>query len=201
MLFIYTMKPSPYAVERKVFGFALSYNPAEIFQAIREKTNNSSPQVVAGAVAEIIERDMILQSRVDDSSLEIVSDALEYVSAGIGDTYKILKNEFAANPGLTFEQSIDIAQHPQTIRTIAALALRSEDMLGPMINRHPSPSTYQLDASQQYLQPGDQLRTSTRFGCPFAGHEGIVEPDPLFIRFTGWAGAISVQHYYDQPLK
>lgn len=202
--FFYTMKPSPYSVERKVFGFAMSHDPAEIFQAIQTKEpSHQPPELVGKVVADVIKEDMESSGQPITPSLEVIEDTLTFVATGVRDTYEILTNEFATiSPPLTFERAMGIAQHPQTAQTIAALALRSADELEPLTSVYPGPSIYKLDASQRYIEPGKELQIPPNpiSSCPFAGREGIVAPDPLFVRFVAWAGAISVQHYYDQSL-
>ncbi len=181
----------------------MSHDPAEIFQVIQADSSHQLPELVSGVVANIIKERAESSGQSVAPSLEILEDTLTFVATGVRDTYKILTNEFATtNPPLTFEQAMGIAQHSQTAQTIAALALRSATELEPLTTLYPGRSIYRLDASQRYIEPGNQLQIPSTpiSSCPFAGREGIVTPDPLFVRFVAWAGAISVQHYYNQSL-
>lgn len=186
---------------RKLFGFAISKNPQDIYKAVRGRIPNETitPELLGYTTSQVVSDAYEEQTQTDNLDHNIqAADTLTLLSAGVGDTYIILKNEFNQQPTLSQEQAQVIAANPRTARTIAQLALRDQDDLRALLNEHRVRPAYFIDETNNFIVPHDSRAAPQRYGCPFAGREGIVAPAPLFTRFIEWSGLIAVQCYFDK---
>lgn len=92
------------------------------------------------------------------------------------------------------ETALQMAKAHGTLTTTRRLAEVSDRYFG-LISNH-LPVRYSIDANEVELSSA--LPDFPANGCPAAGKErwGIA-PDPLFTRFSAWAGQLAVYAYYE----
>lgn len=186
---------------RKFFGFAASLDAHDLYTAMDRPIGRALPQKTKLHVANLAaEHPGILSENT-----YINSRTTELLALATYSMYTILKNEFDRNQDLTVESKYDIANHPVTAETIALLALRSDGSLRSLMMNQRGASqdsdTYRINPDGLYLEAKDTLPAPTKGGCPFAGHNETVKPDPLFTRAVSILGTLAVDCYETHDIK
>jgi len=170
---------------RKLFGFAVSQNPEEIY----ELTGRPEPSHLPGA-AHLFITDRYAELQEGESGAQ---DLLKY---GIADTQTFILNIMQHHPDITFEKAVQIAQHERTINALAIIARQSSGVSTALI-RHPG-DVYDLDPTHTAIDTSETITPSYRNGCPAVEVvAGTVEPWPIFARFAPWAGKLALISYFD----
>ena len=179
---------------RRLFGAALQLPPEKVANTFI--TDSIFPDDVANETREVVRQH--IKNRPKDNQ-NIVDDNLSLIFAGMRDTYSILSTSLSQASIADKQKALEIAQHDTTARTLASLALRPEDQLTALVKRQARgmSQVFGVDETENYIELRTPLAHYEGPGsCPFAGHDKIVNPDPIFLRFAKWAGHISVARYY-----
>lgn len=120
-----------------------------------------------------------------------VRDAAQYIT----DSLEMIPHD------LTYEQALRLAKHPDSIQSIAVLAMRPEDGEEGLafLLEHPNVA---IRLSDDY----SAIHTSTAIGprsggCPAAGNSNTLEvkPSRLFRRFAEWSEELALQTLHYRP--
>lgn len=171
---------------RRLLGFAVQQDPTQIV----DELDSLLPSRLATNVLHLTEK----RIRESGSGIFIVDDtSRELLRSGIDDTQNILHSHLEALlNSSTPEKVTEFISHENTVRTLATIALRSEESMRNLIRHRPLLTS--VNQAGNFLEL-DSYGTApdTRRGCPFAGHDGNVEPDPLFTRFAIWSGTLCAE--------
>lgn len=184
-------------MSRKVFGALLKHTP----DAVLEHTTAvaSDHPYTSLQVTHYLEEYLHDYTNLNIAHEEVENNLL-LVCTGIRDTHYVVIDSLERAPHhLTEAESLAVATHPQTQRTLALLALREQDRLTHVLTP-PTPHEvpyFAIDPSGTAIYSTDKLQPESH-GCPFAGKGSELQPDPLFLRFARWAGEFSVKHYFRQ---
>ena len=97
---------------RKLFGFAVSKDAQDTFKTIRERAPRETitPELLGYMTLQIVQDAYEKQTQTQDLDLNVeATDTLTLLSAGVRDTYLILRGEFRQQHALTQEQAQAIA--------------------------------------------------------------------------------------------
>lgn len=178
---------------RKLFGYAARQDPADLYAHIDCPTPDDLATKTTTHLLEQARR---------NKSVDTLDRASGLLRAGINDTRFILQSALAAIDSPPSEsEALTIVRNPVTVQTIALLALRTEDALAGLILQQglqygDNTQYYNIDPVRMALTVDHDQVTGMKHGCPFAGYEGELAPDPLFTRFTKWAGELAVRSLY-----
>lgn len=185
----YEYDPSSIQASRKVFGFALSHDPFELYDTL----NKPRPSALADSVYVRIRHDYLQRDSVAQQATSAEEKAFGLLQRSVDQVDTLMQpylREKTAQEGREFITG-------KTAREwLATLALRRDDdeMTGfaNLVDfRH---RNYRLVTDADH--PGDRhpktIPPHKERGCPFAGHDGEVHIDPIFRRFVPWAGALAL---------
>lgn len=186
---------------RKLFGLTASLDPHELYSAIDRPNGHDLPQRTKNHIKELANERGNIFSKID----YIDKRAGELLAVATRGVYAILRNEFEKHTDIDSDKRYRIATNPSTAETIALLALRSDTPMQGIISlqRNISPDTgkYTANIEKGYLEVIGKLKPENSGGCPFAGHEGIVKPDPMFIKAISALGTLAVDCYDTHDIK
>lgn len=188
------METDSHGPVRRLFGAALQLSPEKVATTFVER--NKNPDDIAGQTVEVVRQHIKNRSHDDP---EIIDDGLTFIFAGVRDTYSIMSTSLVEAKITTKETALTIADHDTTAHTIAALALRPEDQLHQLITKQGDGlgQIFGINNTDEYIELKTPLQYyGTPGSCPFAGHDKIVAPEPIFTSFAKWAGKLSVARYY-----
>lgn len=185
---------------RHVFEYAIDHNPSDLYEAM----GSPEPDTLA-------RRAILHLTKVGIEEGALTADHFDgarertLLTNGLRDTHRIVETSLDAAPP-TQEEALSAIRHIETARTVALIALRGEGALNSLLlKREGQEDTndqwFRLADDQSHITMHQNLRGMTRGGCPFAGHGGEAEPDPLFMRFVSWAGELSVHSLYAHKYK
>lgn len=168
---------------RALIGLALaSGEPPVAFETFnRPSVENLADEALAYTTEKFIER-----FGTEPRTLDLLKAGLEDSAAPV---VTILKQHHMPQ-----ETALQMAEAHGTLATTRRLAEVSDRYYG-LISDH-LPVRYNTDTNEAELSTG--LPDFPYNGCPAAGKErwGIA-PDPLFTRFSSWAGQLAVYAYYE----
>lgn len=168
---------------------ALRYPPEEAVSRANNLKGSDAPNTpvsTSDAIGTSVERELGLGDELDESNGRM------FLGAALLDTFRIMEVIAKKYPNLPDETIEEAMSCPETIDTIALLALRSDEELSPYImNRLPETAEITPDPSL-ILTRTDDLEIDN-IGCPAAGyvatdeHEGHISPLPVFKALIPWA--------------
>lgn len=176
---------------RRFFAIGVSQAPSGVLAELHD----SRPSRLAGQATSFVVQKALESRHFPDGIDQRLSGLFLH---GIADTQDVIHPHlrtylFGTSPDI--ERAQRFLAHPKTVGTIALLALRNEESMRAIIARSDNP--YSADTA---LDPHDDALTMIGYGisparhggCPFAGSNGEIAPDPLFGRFIQWSGELCI---------
>lgn len=113
--------------------------------------------------------------------------------AGIHDTDRVVNGVIDHHPFLvTAEQAHAFVRDPRTIRSMAMMALRMQDLMRNILT---SPGElYRLHPDGSHIET--VAMAPEHYGCPAAGTHDAVNPWPIFKKFVPWAADLAIYTRY-----
>lgn len=174
--------------------YALSYQPEPVVPMATEQnelTDDTQLLSIAAFISNITE---------SSSEQDVFSKGGHvFLTAGIRDIKQIMTTLLDTHHDSDDEKILRIMSHPNTIDTIALLALRNEDALEDYMDTH-LPHTGSTSTDDAYTIT-DPLLKIEGAGCPAAGfptsssQEGTVAPLRIFKEFVPWAARVVLASY------
>ena len=169
---------------RKFFGFALSHEPAELYDTIKRPRPSSLATVATDyLVQNALERYILTR---DDQS-----EVRSLFFAAVSETQTILTNLMYSHH-LQIDQLPIIARDERTARTIATLALREDKVMRTHISAESQGVYFDLSEDASHIVPTDRLKIPPENGCPFASSgDRVPNPAPIFKRTIHFAADLT----------
>lgn len=183
---------------RRIVARAMRIPPERLVAATQPRFIYDMPEL---ATEYVIAQSLANTDVESDRALERYLEEIYHagtLAATLEDTLHVfdyaLGNYKAASPNSQLDEVIRIARHPQTGRTFAKLALLPSpaDNKNNLLQRLP-PEAYWVDPQEGCLRTDVTVDTVTARTCPFAGFNSEAKIDPIFVKYTRWAGEVAVR--------
>ena len=172
-----------YQDTKRLIGFATSISPEDTYAA----ANYPLPSRLPGAVTSSVVK-QAKNRRAINTSDEIAN----FLQFAIRDTQNALDPWIRHQT--SHESALAFIDHPETIRSLAVLALRDEDTLTSLLRvleRDMAKRSPYTNAPHVVLPP--DIAPSIYNGCPAAAHTSEHDINPLFGRTVQWAGRLALE--------
>lgn len=182
---VYEYDPVTIHNSRRVFGFAVRHDPFDLYEAI-------------GAPRPLRMVDLVVEHTKQGYLHEAVATshearAFEIFGHGVRDTQTLIQPFLRAKSA---EAGREFIASDEACRWLATLALRADDDdlngFAAIISETNDHYKYVTDAKHPTDPHPKVLSPNPERGCPFAGHNGAVDIDPLFRKFVTWAGSLAL---------
>ena len=172
---------------RCLFGYAVKHEPISLYATMGEPL----PSRLGGRATRFI-----VDQLHQEKGRTVPSEVTSLLEHGITDTQNLLHDHFVQLAGAHGPAAAEaFGRHETTVRTVAQLALRTEESMRGAIDSHERhdvvADAFLADESALHIKPG-RLVPHEHHGCPLAGHDGELDIDPLFTRFVGWTSTLCV---------
>ena len=164
------------------FKYAFSHSPADIYEGAGQPTLRELPSLSARFVtAKALESGLVASQYEAYVPHELFKRAIE-------STQELLTHT-ADHANLSIDQLSTMARHKETARTLAALALRSNQLFDVIMR--PSNLKEVVTTHDDHIGQSDRLMIPDSYGCPFA-HTGDRHPNPpgVFRKAVSYTGAL-----------
>lgn len=173
---------------RRLFGYTVSLDPHEAFDTM----GSPLPSRLSHRATTFV-----VESARQYRGEEFHSSVVDLLRNGINDTQNFLhKHLVRITETQGAHKAEAFATHDRTTRSIAVLALRTEESMQNLISileRDRQDTYFPVIGDDVALDTNNaRITPNTRSGCPFAGHDGEIDIDPLFKRFSDWTGRLCV---------
>ena len=180
---------------RKLFGLTVSLDPHELYSVMDRPNGAALPQRTKQHVKDLADE----RGNILSENAYIDYRVTELLAVATRSMYTILRNEFEKHTDISSTTRHNIATNPMTAETVALLAMRKDAPMQGIIswqrNISHDAGIYNANVDEGYLEVTGTLTPEAKGGCPFAGHEGIVKPDPMFVRAISTLGTLAVDCY------
>lgn len=188
-----------FADSLRITAHALQFSAEEVIRQINEKRTastdadpfyQSTPHLIGTLMQDSLNDSLDDEEYIDSDEIQL------FFVAAIEDIGHIIKVIAAQYPYLNDGAILEVMSQPETMHTIARLALQpSENMLQYIFKNLEENGSLLPDKS--YIINDDTLRIDS-IGCPTAGYiatptyEGAVKPLPIFKQFIPWATKVQL---------
>jgi hypothetical protein len=167
---------------RQFLGLAVASDPIETYDAMGSPRLGRIPFETSVHFGNIF-MDRYGRQRSDEAHMLMLH--------GMSNISGIVRGGLAAHGrALDQDAALRFITNPESVDHIAAMALRKNDRLESLLHR--PGDAFRIHPSEAFIEMNPAEGVSTKGGCPEAGHDGIVDPTPIFTRFTDWSGRLIV---------
>ncbi len=183
-------------VLRKTIGVAASHNPHELY-------SNVTPYADKTDFAIEITHQLLPQLRNLNLGLR-QEPPCGFIREAMIDSQTIWDSALDDAGGVAKETALAIVKHPISTYVVAHLTGYGQNALNEFSQSPQRRDIFHISNDKSKLILGSLAPEFTPGvkGCPFAGHiDGTHNPDkidPIFRKFTPWAGTLAVLHYFDR---
>lgn len=173
---------------RKLFGYALQTSAEETYNLLDHPAPGYLPRTATTYITGGFSKKYGVESKADDLLLY-----------GISDTMRLITPLLAMHSHLPKEVALAIAAHPDTIESHAVAANQAQSTSSEVLYNHPG-QTFDLSPEQNAIWiTGYEIDLKVSRGCPAVEYietMGELRIEPIFRRFTVWAGELAVHSYF-----
>jgi hypothetical protein len=172
----------------RLVAHALRLTPEETLRhAHNWKAEHRELLPVSGVISKMTYASLVTENRV---AVRATSQNFLFAAIkDVGDITDVLSGQY---PHLSMDERVNIMSHPQSIQTVARLAMRTDIAMEYYIRNILEATGALTEDGAAYVVNDDSLTVGS-MGCPAAGYaanlssEGKIDPLPIFTRLVPWA--------------